>query len=254
MASGVLYRELEQTGRLICRHKTGQLWRTCYEGKKKMQTNDRIDFLALVSDVLAFYKQPFNDFVGNVWWESLKAYDLSSLRRAFSRHAVNPDNGQFAPKPADIVRMMGGTSGDAALSAWSKVERAVRSVGQYASVIFDDALIHRVVEDMGGWVKMCSCPSEDDFIFVAKEFQNRYRGFAMRSERPDYPAGLIGLAQATNAEKGMAGAASFRMLGNAEQCQLVYHHGRDSAGSGQIAMLEVSRIVPRLAGPTGSNP
>lgn len=214
-----------------------------------MQASDKEKFMTLLANVLGFYKQPVNEFVIGVWWESLKQYDYPALEQAFSRHAVNPDNGQFAPKPADIVRMMGGTSGDAALSAWSKVERAVRSVGQYVSVIFDDPLIHRVIEDMGGWVKLSCCPSEDDFIFVGKEFQNRYRGFAMRSERPDYPAGLIGLAQATNAEKGMAGPASFRMLGNVEKCQDVYHHGRDSAGSGQIAMLEVSRHVPRLAGP-----
>lgn len=210
-----------------------------------MQTSDRVDFLALVSDVLAFYKQPFNDFVGNVWWESLKTYDLPSLRRAFSRHAVNPDNGQFAPKPADIVRMMGGTSGDAAMSAWSKVERAVRSVGQYVSIVFDDPLIHRVVEDMGGWVKMASCPSEDDFIFVGKEFQNRYRGFAMRSERPDYPAGLIGLAQATNREQGKVATVSYRLLGDAEKCHAVYQHGRDQ-GAGTIAMLEVGKTLPQL--------
>lgn len=214
-----------------------------------MRPEDKQVFLRTLGNVLSFYKQEINEFVTGVWWESLKAYDLNAVQHAFNRHAVNPDSGQFTPKPADIVRMMGGTSGDAALSAWSKVERAVRSVGQYVSVIFDDPLIHRVIEDMGGWVKMACCPSEDDFIFVAKEFQNRYRGFAMRSERPDYPAGLIGLAQATNAEKGMAGPASFRMLGNVEKCQDVYYHGRDSAGSGQIAMLEVSRHVPRLAGP-----
>lgn len=218
-----------------------------------MQIEEKPMFVKTLSNVLTFYGKEINDFVIAVWFEALRPFDLAAVQQAFNRHAVNPDNGQFAPKPADIVRMMGGTSGDAALSAWSKVERAVRSVGQYGSVIFDDPLIHRVAEDMGGWVKLCSCPTEDDFIFVAKEFQNRYRGFAMRSERPEYPAGLIGLAQATNDEQGKPQQVQFRMLGNSEQCQLVYQHGRKSSGSG-ISLLEVSKQMhqmPRLASITG---
>ncbi len=206
-----------------------------------MKADDKEQFMTLVADVMAFYKQPFNVFVGSVWWEAMKAYDYPALAQAFNRHAVNPDNGQFAPKPADIVRMMGGTSGDAAMSAWSKVDRASRSIGQYESVIFDDALIHRVVEDMGGWVKVCSCPSEEDFIFVGKEFQNRYRGFAMRSERPEYPAGLIGLIQAKNKTPD----ARYRMLGDPTKCQNVYRNGRDG-GAEQIAMLDVSNPALRL--------
>jgi hypothetical protein len=210
-----------------------------------MQQSDKINFMKLVGDVLSFYRQPFSEFAAGVWWESLKAYDFAAVSQAFSRHAVNPDAGQFPPKPADIVRMMGGTSGDAALSAWSKVERAVRSVGQYESVIFDDALIHRVVDDMGGWVKLCSCPTETDFVFVAKEFQNRYRGFAMRSERPAYPAALTGLAHAENVLAGQARALEYRMIGDAAQCQQVYAGGA-SPGGDPIALLRATAASPAL--------
>lgn len=33
--------------------------------------------------------------------------------------------------------------------AWNKVDKAVRQVGAWTSVMFDDALIHRVISDMG---------------------------------------------------------------------------------------------------------
>jgi len=70
------------------------------------------------------------------------------------RHLMNPDTGQFLPKPADIVRMLGGRTLDRALMAWAKVDKAVRQIGTYESVVFDDALIHRVLHEMGGWVGM----------------------------------------------------------------------------------------------------
>lgn len=213
-----------------------------------MQDADKQVFLRTLGRVLSFYKQEANEFVTGVWWESLRPYDLAAVQEAFNRHAVNPDVGQFAPKPADIVRMIGGTSTDAAMMAWSKVEKAVRSIGQYQSVIFDDPLIHRVVEDMGGWVKMCNCPSENDFVFVGKEFQTRYRGFAMRNERPEYPAALIGHAEASNVTTGQIQRRQYRMLGDPERCKLVYKHGM-AGGALPIAMLEASTMLPQLPGP-----
>ena len=41
-----------------------------------------------------------------------------------------------------------------AQQAWSKVLNAVRRMGGDATVIFDD-LIHSVIDDMGGWVRLC---------------------------------------------------------------------------------------------------
>jgi hypothetical protein len=212
-----------------------------------MKISEKADFLKLVGDVHGFYGKPFNPFSGAVWWESLKAYDFAAVSQAFSRHAVNPDSGQFCPKPADVVRMIGGTSADAALLAWSKVERAIRSVGQYQSVVFDDPLIHRVAEDMGGWVKLCSCPSEDDFVFVAKEFQNRYRGFSMRNERPPYPPALVGLAQSSNTQRFGASVPQLLMIGDPVRCQAVFKGGNADSKIG-LALLDLGADSMRQLG------
>jgi hypothetical protein len=34
-------------------------------------------------------------------------------------------------------------------------------VGAYQSVVFDDPLIHLVLEDLGGWIKICSTLIKD---------------------------------------------------------------------------------------------
>src|SRR5260363_262611 len=85
--------------------------------------------------------------------------------------------------------------------AWANVDQAVRGVGPYQSVVFEDALIHRVLAEMGGWIPLGS-KTEDEWPFVHNEFVNRYRGYRMRSETPDYPPVLIGLFEAQNRQSG----------------------------------------------------
>ena len=119
-----------------------------------MHNNDQNAFCKGLSGVYAFYGKQVSTFAVDVWWQALKAFDLPAVTEAFNRHLVNPDTGQFLPKPADIVRMLRGTTQDSALIAWTKVDKAVRHVGPWCDVVFDDALIHRVLHDMGGWASL----------------------------------------------------------------------------------------------------
>lgn len=178
-----------------------------------MKPQDATRFTRLVSDVSAFYRQDFSEFAGRVWWQSMQPFDFDAVAEAFNRHAVNPDAGQFMPKPADIVRMLQGSTQDSALVAWAKVDRAVRTVGTYRSVAFDDPLIHRVLTEMGGWIEL-GRKGEDEWPFVRNEFVARYRGYRMRSETPEFPPHLVGMAEAQNARAGYAAEAPL-LLGDA---------------------------------------
>lgn len=188
-----------------------------------MQTNDFDRFAELLGGVFELYNREASPFALQIWWEALRPYDLPAVQLAFSRHVQNPDTGQFPPKPADVIRMLGGTTQDSALRAWAKVDKAVRHVGTYASVAFDDALIHRVLHDMGGWVGLGS-KTEDEWPFVAKEFENRYRGYAMRNERPEYPPVLIGITEAENVRRGLRTDPP-RLIGDASKAEAVMQGG-----------------------------
>lgn len=188
-----------------------------------MKQEDFSKFKEGVQGVYSFYAKEVSDFALDVWWNALRAYDLPAVIDSFNRHLMNPDAGQWLPKPADIVKMFGGRTQDRALQAWSKVDRAVRSVGPYESVVFDDPLVHRVLHEMGGWIGL-SQKTEDEWPFVAKEFENRYRAYSMRSESPDYPPVLIGIAEAHNAVNGLKTDAP-RLIGNAERAELVMRGG-----------------------------
>lgn len=188
-----------------------------------MIDSDKKNFLSMISSVYAFYRQDFSQFAGIVWWEAMKPFDYPAVTDALNRHCINPDNGQFMPKPADVVRMLQGSSKDAALVAWSKFDKAIRSVGTYESVVFDDSLIHSVITDMGGWIYLGS-KKEDEWPFVKNEFENRYRGYSSRSVKPEYKPVLVGLAEAQNAQIGFRSLKP-RLIGNPEKASDVYLGG-----------------------------
>lgn len=198
-----------------------------------MNANDKPQFFSLIGDVLAFYGKDYSEFAGRVWWEAMRPYDLRAVTDALNRHCVNPDSGQFAPKPADVVKMLGGSTQDAALVAWSKVDRGVRHVGTGRSVVFDDPVIHRVVTEMGGWVQL-GTKTEDEWPFVRNEFVNRYRGYRMRSETPDYLPVLIGMYEAQNQRTGFKSDPP-TLIGEPDAAKAVLQGGSDKP------ILQISR-------------
>ena len=210
-----------------------------------MRADEHDKFHEGIVGVMSFYGRDVSGFAMDVWWSALRQYDLVAITEAFNRHLTNPDSGQFAPKPADIVRMLGGRTQDRALVAWSKVDRAVRCVGTYASVAFDDPLIHRVLHDMGGWVGIGQ-KTEDEWPFVAKEFENRYRGYAMRGESPDYPCVLIGIAEAYNGQKGLRSDPP-RLIGDRSSAEIVMSGGRDGAELIRFSSPGALRLVDSQA-------
>lgn len=205
-----------------------------------MRVEEFEEFRTLLQGVHDFYGRDLTNFGLSVWWQAMKPYDLAAVRDAMGRHCVNPDTGQFLPKPADVVRMIGGRTVDAAQQAWSKVDQAVRRIGTYTSVVFDDPLVHRVIADMGGWIPL-GAKREDEWPFVAREFETRYRGYAMRGETPPYPARLVGISEHENALAGQP-IADPVLIGDTAKAQRVL-----AAGGGDATnVVRLSDAVKRI--------
>lgn len=190
-----------------------------------MVESEREDLYEFVSGVYAFYRVATSAFALDVWWGATKPFDLCAVKEAFNRHLVNADGGQYLPKPADIAKLIGGGAADAALMAWAKVERAVRLVGPYQSVVFDDAIIHRVVSDMGGWCYFAMV-KDDEWPFLRNQFATLYRGYRGRLGNAVYPAQLCGLIEQHNSSGGFRVDPPV-LLGNQELCKLVLEGGSD---------------------------
>lgn len=210
-----------------------------------MKDSDKAQFFTLIGGVYAFYRQDMSEFAGSVWWQAMQPYEFAAVADALNRHCVNPDTGQFMPKPADVVKMLQGSTQDSAMVAWSKVDKGVRQVGTYSSVVFDDPIIHRVIHDMGGWVALGS-KDENEWPFVAKEFQTRYRGYRVRNEIPEYPKQLIGIAESHNSREGHQSQPPV-LIGSGEAAKRVLQGGTDKVLVGFERMSEGDMLA--LAAP-----
>lgn len=206
-----------------------------------MHNDDHNAFCEGLAGVYAFYGKQVSTFAVDVWWQALKLFGLQAVTDAFNRHLVNPDSGQFLPKPADIVRMLQGTTQDSAMIAWAKIDKAIRHVGPWRDVVFDDAFIHRVIHDMGGWTSL-GTKSEKEWPFVAREFENRYRGYKMRNEIPEYPPILIGSANAHNEKEGFSVQLP-TLIGNAEIAINIMRNGS------RAPMLNIQKMDASIALP-----
>jgi hypothetical protein len=178
-----------------------------------MRPTDRERFRDTIAGAYSFYGRELTKFQLGVWWAALEQFDFEAVADAISRHLTNPDAGQFLPKPADVVKLLSGSTQDAAIVAWTKALRAVQRAGTYVSVAFDDPLIHRVLDDMGGWVEFGKKKADEE-PFVAREFQQRYRAYATQQRMPDYPPRLMGVIEAENSRFGLPGDEHVMLIGD----------------------------------------
>lgn len=191
---------------------------------------------ALMACMNLYGKQTSTDVL-DLYVRALSRYSTDDILRALEVHLLDPDVGQFAPKPADIVRRIQGSNTTAGARAWARVADAVRSVGSWRTVVFDDPLIHACIDAMGGWIKLCAM-KEDEQPFRAKDFERLYIGYKQQGATPAYPKKLIGRAEAQNALDGRELDRPV-MIGDASRAMLVYNAGGDKP-------TRVQELLPSL--------
>lgn len=197
-----------------------------------MQPSDRAEFGRLITDVLAYYRQDATKFTLDLWWNACQSFDLEQVSKALSTHAMDAERGQFAPKVADLVRILSGTHTDRAQIAWGKTLEAMSGVGAYSDVVFDDPAIHAVVEDLGGWPKVCRTETKD-LGYLQHRFCESHKAYTGRGQF-DYPRRLTG-DRSPDHEYERKGLALPRpaIVGDVERARQVYHGGQ-VAGKVQI--------------------
>jgi hypothetical protein len=195
-----------------------------------MHLQDKALFVRVLTRIYGFYGQKLSEPNLDLWWQTMQSFDIKVLTEALSLHLINRDNGQFLPKPADIMRVLQGSSQDSALIAWTKVDKALHSVGPYASVVFDDEIIQQVLQDMGGWIAL-GTKKEAEWPFVANEFVSRYRGYCQHGRLKIWPAVLMGMAQASNECHGFSSAAPV-LIGDPQKAQYVLSKGTQTSRIG----------------------
>lgn len=197
-----------------------------------MTNDDWEPFKEMLADVFTYYGKTLSAGLIEIYWHGLRMYDLPAIRDALGRHAKNTEQGRFLPKLADIELMLGGSTLDAANAALSKLEEAMKRFGSSYTLVFDDALIHRVVDEMGGWIELGKITTKD-WTFRRAEFLTRYRGYWARKECPSYRPKMVGLWDAENGDRwighpGFRPDENLRLVGAPEECRRVLLGGVDN--------------------------
>lgn len=177
-------------------------------------------FKAAMRMMASVYEKQVTDDEFETFWHYLHRYQFIAVTSAFDRYARSGE--RFFPKPGQIIEYIEGSNASKASMAWAKVSKAVRQFGPYSTVIFDESAIHAAIEQMGGWTKLCTSPSEEDFKFEGIRFEKIYLSVAMK-DRYEYPRQLKGL-----------GDDKPRPFGDADKCMLVYKNGGNNDRSKQL--------------------
>jgi hypothetical protein len=206
-----------------------------------MNPNEQAAFTKLVTDVHAYYRQPVSEFTLGVWMQACQPFALEQLQKSFTRHATDPDKGQFCPKVADIIRILQGTHTDRAALAWGKALEAMSAVGAYTDVVFDDPAIHAVIQDLGGWVKVCRTDIKE-LGFMQHRFCEAHRAYTGRGTF-DYPRKLMGDRSPDDMyERRGLPAPRPALVGDPERAKLVYQGG-GMGGKTAISYESISNLI-----------
>lgn len=206
-----------------------------------MQQADKREFKDLMTDALAFYRRDVSTFALGVWWAACQPFDLEQIRKALTAHATDPERGQFAPTPADIVRQLRGTFTDRSLVAWGKVLEAIQRVGAYQSVVFDDPAIHCAIEDIGGWMAVCRSDL-DELPHLQRRFIESHRVYLKRPGHA-YPHKLVGAHEIENAVSGHKAQAPV-LIGCPNAARAVFEGGMDTP---RIRITSAAQALPAIA-------
>lgn len=138
------------------------------------------------------------EMVFRMWVKGLQDWSYSEVESAFSRFLLIESR---MPTLRDIVRILRGSEEELALSALIKVEKAMSRHGSYSTVVFDDPIIHAVVDELGGWIKCCRV-TDKELTWWEKDFRERYRHHLCCGVPADVPSRLLGILDETNLPYG----------------------------------------------------
>lgn len=196
-----------------------------------MNSNDKKVFAEMWSAVREdVYGKPVSNTALSLIFNSMQRFDIQDIQRGIEAHINDTENGQFPITPTHVIANIEGRAQERGAVAWRKLVDAVKQIGPYEDVVFDDAAIHSIIHGEGGWQHICTY-SDDDMKFFQARFIKQYTSLVSRRDF-DYPRVLKGITNLENEGQTYADGTPFEKakpvsIGNVEQARLVYKGGTD---------------------------
>lgn len=138
---------------------------------------------ALCSMANYFDKELGNQLI-DLYWENLKEYTIEDIEAAFSKAIATL---RFFPKIVEVSELMGKGPGrleDTAQIQADLVVKAIRRIGGYRSVNFNDPVTKAVIVNCyGGWIQLCTEQLEVEEKWFRKDFVRYYQSYHRQNIR-----------------------------------------------------------------------
>jgi len=141
-------------------------------------------------------REPLTKTLADIYWKALEPFPDAVCCDAFKYLILHS---KFFPKPSEFLEILEGRDKDQSIIAWMKVLRALRGVGTYQSIEFDDHAIHSAIKTMGGWVAFGDI-LEKDLPWKQREFERIYN--IVSRYRENHPGYLPGRTELQNFAAG----------------------------------------------------
>jgi len=172
-------------------------------------------FLALCEMTDKTPSKPYTKF----YYEAVKHLDVKEWEKSIA-HVIQNRKYTNMPMPAEILEHAQGDPEDAAILAIQKLENAMREVGAYDSVKFDDPVLMVLVSGAeGGWPGLCQMPL-DDWKFEKPRLIKAYKALAMRGVRGDIKH-LAGISERANGEAFPEWEPTVHLIGDEGQIKML---------------------------------
>lgn len=139
-----------------------------------MENKDKKEFFKIIAGLGEMFGKTISDTLYELYWQALKDLSFEDFNKTANSLGQTT---KFFPKPVEFRDQVLPDIAAQASLAYAKLEKAFTQAGVYKTVVFDDPVIHAVVENLGGWVSYCNLPDEE-LKWYRKDFEKKYQDFA----------------------------------------------------------------------------
>ena len=166
-----------------------------------MTDSDFLEFATYLTGTAEVFDAQLSKVKIDFYFNALKDLTIAEINTAIN-HIVRTS--RFFPKPAEIREAVYGKPEDRAVIAVDKIQNALRGVGGYQTICFDDPIIHLIIQNYGGWVKLSDI-TQDEWKWLKKEFIKHYQVYASRGvSLTPIPQTLSGIHEKVNTANGLS--------------------------------------------------
>lgn len=155
--------------------------------------------------------------------KALSEYDIEDIESAFA-YALNEL--QWFPKPVELrnfIQHGPGNLEDIAYAEADNVVNAVREIGIYESVTFDDPVTMAVIaKAWAGWMKLCETLRDDEVKWFRKDFVRIYKAYSNQDIK--FYGHLIGFHEDHNIQNYKDHVTPPKLIGDPKKAQKVLEY------------------------------